>query len=66
MASATTGVTAMTPDDGDRIRVPTIAITAPQHEQIIGGRSWRGVWIGLQRVTDCVVGLQFMREAAPA
>ena len=23
------------------------------------------IWIGLQRVMDCVVGLQFMREAAP-
>ncbi|HNH92803.1 IS4 family transposase, partial [Accumulibacter sp.] len=23
------------------------------------------IWIGLQRVMDCVIGLQFMREAAP-
>ena len=23
------------------------------------------IWIGSQRVMDCVVGLQFMREAAP-
>ena len=23
------------------------------------------IWIGFQRVMDCVIGLQFMREAAP-
>jgi hypothetical protein len=39
--------TATTADDVDRIRVLTIAITAPQHEQSIGGRSLRG---GLKRL----------------
>ena len=40
------GKTATTADDVGRIRVLTIAITAPQHEQSIGGRSLRG---GLKR-----------------
>jgi hypothetical protein len=39
MATATTGVKAITPGDLERIRVLMIAITAPQHEQSIGGRS---------------------------
>ena len=41
MATATTGVTATTADDVDRIRVLTISITAPQQGQRIGGRSLR-------------------------
>ena len=40
-------MTAMTPEDVDRIRALTIAITAPQDEQSIGGRSLRG---GLKRL----------------
>lgn len=42
MAAARTGGTATTPSDVDRIRVLTIAITAPQQEQSIGGRCLRG------------------------
>ena len=42
MATPTTGGTATTPGEVDRMRVLTIAITAPQHEQSIGGRSLRG------------------------
>ena len=40
------GTTATTADDVGRIRVLTIVISAPQHEQSIGGRSLRG---GLKR-----------------
>ena len=36
------GTTVTTADDVARIRVLTMAITAPQHEQSIGGRSLRG------------------------
>jgi len=41
-ATATTGGIATTLDDVDRIRVPTITVTAPQHAQSIAGRALRG------------------------
>ena len=41
-ATATSGGAATTVSEGDRIRVLTIAITAPQHGQSIAGRSCRG------------------------
>jgi hypothetical protein len=47
MPTPTTGGTATTPGEADRIRVLTIGITAPQQAQSIGGRSLRG---GLKRL----------------
>lgn len=42
MTTPTTGGTATTPGEVDRMRVLTSAITAPQQQQSIGGRSLRG------------------------